>query len=220
VIRSTHGIPLGGDLIDQLIFKKKLFSELGDMSPMAMTTIEGEEKTYRFHLLPFETHLLNWQLSARLNQPALLEELARGIQSGGETGVRLSRLYSVIRQNLSYRVLRAVESAKIRLSEELSATIDVPEIDLSIHLTRNELETYLEDILPRINAAVRTAVSKAGIEPGDVDQIVCTGGSSRIPAIRAHLADLLGRPTVEHESFTSVATGLAIANYHGYASPL
>ena len=49
-----------------------------------------------------------------------------------------------------------------------------------------------------------------------VDAVVCTGGSSRIPAVRRRVESLLPAPVVEHDSFTSIAAGLALASYQGY----
>ncbi len=46
--------------------------------------------------------------------------------------------------------------------------------------------------------------------------MVCPGGSSEIPAVRSHLETLLGVPIIQHDSFTGIAAGLAIANYFGY----
>ena len=58
----------------------------------------------------------------------------------GPAGIRFRRLHAVIRQNLSYAVLRAIEQAKIRLSEQDHTTIDVPALDLSVPITRAEFE--------------------------------------------------------------------------------
>jgi hypothetical chaperone protein len=50
----------------------------------------------------------------------------------------------------------------------------------------------------------------------EIDIVLGTGGSSLIPAVRAMLDERFPGKVVEHDPFTSVATGLAIANYHGY----
>ena len=45
------------------------------------------------------------------------------------------------------------------------------------------------------------------------DEIICTGGSSRIPAVRNRLERVFGMPVIEHQTFTGVAAGLAIVQY-------
>ena len=56
----------------------------------------------------------------------------------------------------------------------------------------------------------------AGMSADSVDIVLCTGGSSLIPAVRQILEDYFPGKVVEHDPFTSVAAGLAIANYNGW----
>jgi len=219
-VRSTHGIPLGGDLIDQLIYKRKLFPELGDGCPLTMECMDGSKKTYRFRLYQYEEGLLNWQLAYRLQQPDLMAPVAKNLKLEGETGLKFWRLHTIIRRNYSYRVLRAIEEAKIRLSDNTQTTIEIPELKLSVPIKRSEFDTYLKDYLEEIDECVRTALDDAEASPSDICGVVCTGGSSRIPVVQAHLTNTLGQPVEEHDVFSGVAAGLAIADYHGYPSPL
>ncbi len=70
-------------------------------------------------------------------------------------------------------------------------------------------------MLDRVAAAVDFTVAKAGIGMGDIDVVLRTGGSSLIPAVKHLLDDRFPGKVVEHDPFTSVATGLAIANFKG-----
>ena len=219
-VRSTHGIPLGGDLIDQLIYKKKLFPELGDGCPLTMDCMDGNKKTYKFHLYQYEEGLLNWQLAYRLQQPELMAPVAKNIKLEGETGLKFWRLHTIIQRNYSYRVLRAIEEAKIRLSDSAQTTIDVPELKLSVPITRAEFERYLKDYLEEIEQCVEVSLDRAEVSPSDASGVVCTGGSSKIPAVQARLANIFSRPVEEHDAFSGVAAGLAIADYHSHPSPL
>jgi hypothetical chaperone protein len=55
-------------------------------------------------------------------------------------------------------------------------------------------------------------VGRAGVEPTEVKAIVTTGGSSRIPLFRQALRKRFPcAELVEQNSFTTVASGLAIA---------
>jgi molecular chaperone DnaK (HSP70) len=54
-------------------------------------------------------------------------------------------------------------------------------------------------------------IAKSGLEPGQIDAVVKTGGSSSIPLFTEMLAHLFGREKVkESNAFTSVVAGLAI----------
>ena len=56
-------------------------------------------------------------------------------------------------------------------------------------------------------------LERAGLDAGAIDIVLCTGGSSLIPAVRGILEDHFSGRVVEHDPFTSVAAGLAIASY-------
>jgi hypothetical chaperone protein len=68
---------------------------------------------------------------------------------------------------------------------------------------------------PQVRAArgcVELAVSAAGVAPNEIDLVLTTGGSSRIPAFRRMLHDALPRARLqESDLFTSVASGLAVS---------
>ncbi|MBN1675102.1 MAG: Hsp70 family protein [Kiritimatiellae bacterium] len=219
-ILATHGVPLGGDLIDQLIYRRKVFPELGEGCPLSDRKIDGSRLIYRFTLMDYEYELLNWQLAYKLNRPNMLAPLVRYIQRGGEPARKFRRLHAVIRHNLSYAVLRAVERAKIELTSQPQTAIRLPEIELAVPISRSEFEALLTDVLDDIEQCVHAVLQCAGVPADAVTAVVCTGGSSRIPAVRACLARTLDKPVIEHEAFTGVAAGLAIAHYCGYASPL
>jgi len=213
-ILATHGIVLGGDLIDQLIYRRKLFPELGEGCSCHERDIRGRQRTYRFNLIPYEYELLNWQLAYKLNRPSMLEPIVAELRKGGPSTAPLQRLYTIIRKNLSYRILNAIEQAKIRLTDVHATTIRVPSIELDVPFTRAELEGYLTEYLADITRAVDHVLDAARLAASDLTDIVCTGGSSRIPAVRQRLEEIIGKPVVEHQTFTGVATGLAIARYH------
>ncbi len=46
--------------------------------------------------------------------------------------------------------------------------------------------------------------------------VIRTGGSSQIAAVKHKLEHWFPGRVTEHDPFTSVAAGLAIASYHGY----
>ena len=55
------------------------------------------------------------------------------------------------------------------------------------------------------------ALKDAGLGPDDVDVVIRTGGSSRIPSFIQRLADRFGtRKLAERDAFSTVALGLGI----------
>lgn len=89
------------------------------------------------------------------------------------------------------RLLRAAETAKIRLSEDDAvqvlednlATTDGETLHLQVELTQSELEEMLGGILSSTLQSVHKALDEAGVNIGQIDEILLVGGSTRTPAI-------------------------------------
>jgi molecular chaperone DnaK (HSP70) len=84
-----------------------------------------------------------------------------------------------------YTVDALVEAAKIRLS-----TSDSAEVFGGARVGRDDFESAIAPLLDDIDTLVRATVASAGLDVGDVDRVVMTGGSSLIPAVQAHLGSL------------------------------
>ena len=64
--------------------------------------------------------------------------------------------------------------------------------------------------------SLHEVVARANVPMSRIDLVVRTGGSSQIVAVKQLLEKMFPDKVTEHDPFTSVAGGLAIANYHGY----
>ena len=102
---------------------------------------------------------------------------------------------------------------KIKLSSNESAKLDIPELDIDTEVTRIEFEKHVSNLLLKFKHAVDHLLHENSLRPEIVDSVIRTGGSSLIPAIKNILDDLFPGKVIEHDPFTSVAAGLAIANY-------
>ncbi len=215
---ATTGIAIGGDAIDRAIYRDVIFPELG-RGALVRVPIGPDLVTTEFHFDPFAERLLNWPLAYELNRAELREQIVQGIREGGGTARRLGRLYQLVTRNQSYRVFQAVERAKVELSSAKRAALNVPELDLSVSLTRARFEKTLRPFLREIRQCVQTVLARARLGPEDITRVVRTGGSSRIPAVVRLLEEIFGGRVVEHDPFTSIAAGLALASFHGYIPP-
>ncbi len=211
---TTHGVALGGDHIDQLLFRKLLFPLLGQGELWKRRGMDREIET-RFPFEDYEDLLLNWAVTYTLNQNRYTTAVMDCIEQGGAGAHKFRRLRELIKQNLSYLVFQAIKDFKAALSSAEEASLDIPEIDVDVRLTRAEFEVLIGDVLVAFEAALDETLERAGLGADDIQIVLRTGGSSLIPAVRDILDGRFPERVVEHDPFTSVAAGLAIANYRG-----
>ena len=211
---ATHGIALGGDHIDQRLFRKLLFPLLGKGETWRRRGMDREIETH-FPFEDYEELLVNWAVTYTLNQNKYTTAVMDCIEQGGPGARKFRRLRELIKHNLSYVMFQAIKDFKAELSETGEAVLDIPEIDVEISLTRADFETLIGDLLTDVEQALDDTLSRAGLRACDIDIVLRTGGSSLIPAVRNILDQRFPAQVVEHDPFTSVAAGLAIANYQG-----
>ncbi len=215
-LRATHGVPIGGDEIDRRLYRAKVFPELGEGSRVHRPVLdEWREEDFPFDR--FGDRLLNWALAYDLNRPELLEILVQGMREGGDAGRCLERLYSVVKGNLSYSVFQAIERAKVALSEVERSEIVVEDLDLRVPLERAELDAVVTPLLEQADAALEEVLASAGLAADDLSVVVRTGGSSRLDAVIRLLERRFPGRVVEHDPFTSIAAGLALASWEEVA---
>jgi molecular chaperone DnaK/molecular chaperone HscA len=90
-------------------------------------------------------------------------------------------------------VRKAVIEAKIALSERHVARLDValPGGKKYVReITRTQFEELIAPVVGRTAGPVKQALKDAGLTPEQIDEVVMVGGSTRIPAVRALVADL------------------------------
>src|SRR5437762_10958638 len=120
-------------------------------------------------------------------------------------------------------IRNAVIEAKIALSsaEKTTIHVDLPggkRYDREI--TRAQFEQLIEPVIARTVAPVKQALADAKLKPGNINEVVLVGGSTRIPRVRALVRELFQRePHTELNPDEVVALGAAVqANILGGSS--
>jgi molecular chaperone DnaK len=118
------------------------------------------------------------------------------------------------------RMREAAEKAKIELSNVVQTSINLPFITadaegpkhLDVNLTRAKFEDLTRDLVEKTVEPFKRALSDAGIEAKDVDEIILVGGSTRIPAVQELVKRLGGgkEPNRSVNPDEVVAVGAAI----------
>lgn len=101
------------------------------------------------------------------------------------------------------------ESAKKALST--TELFENQFLGINVSLSRAEFEQLIRPFVERTLASCRQALRDAGLQPGQIDQVVMVGGSTRTPAVKRAVADFFKRPV--HDELNPdevVALGAAI----------
>ncbi|MFM6945783.1 MAG: molecular chaperone DnaK [Flavobacteriales bacterium] len=117
------------------------------------------------------------------------------------------------------RLKEAAEKAKIELSSTTASEINLPYImpvngipkHLVRTLQRSKFEQLISTIVERTIAPCRSALSNAGLNPSDIDEVILVGGSTRIPVIQEAVERFFGKaPSKGVNPDEVVAVGAAI----------
>jgi molecular chaperone DnaK len=99
------------------------------------------------------------------------------------------------------RLIEAAEKAKRELSSTTSTSINLPFITADQHgpkhmdltLSRAQFNNLTADLVEATAGPVRQAMEDAGLQPGQVDQVILVGGSTRIPAVQEQVKEITGK---------------------------
>ncbi len=119
------------------------------------------------------------------------------------------------------RLIEASEKAKIELSNIPETTISLPFIAmdpasnapmyLEKKLTRSQLEEIIAPLLARIRGPVEAALRDAKLTKDNIDEVILVGGSTRVPAVKRIVKELLGKePNQSVNPDEVVALGAAV----------
>jgi molecular chaperone DnaK len=117
------------------------------------------------------------------------------------------------------RLKEAAEKAKIELSTAQETEINLPFITadasgpkhMNLRLSRPKLEQLVDDLLQRSVGPCKQALSDAGLQAGEIDEVVLVGGQTRMPAIQKLVRDLFGKePSKSVNPDEVVAVGAAV----------
>jgi len=125
------------------------------------------------------------------------------------------------RQNpvLMMKLTMAAEAIKCHLSEAGAAEGEIDGIDLPngqvsslpFSLTREQFEELVGGIVQRTIDVTRQVIAQSRLLPSSISEILCVGGSTRIPLVRQKLAELFNKPpNVSINPDEVVAQGAAI----------
>jgi molecular chaperone DnaK len=117
------------------------------------------------------------------------------------------------------RLTEAAEEAKIELSSRKETRVNLPFIattddgplDLEQKVTRATFESLTEDLIDRTVGPTEQALSDAGYDEGDIDEVILVGGSTRMPQVQDKVEEMTGQePKKNVNPDEAVGLGAAI----------
>src|ERR1700733_3693984 len=125
------------------------------------------------------------------------------------------------RQNpvLMMKLMMGAEAIKCHLSENDAAEGEIDGIDLPsgqtgslpFALTRKQFEELINGYVTRTIEVTQQVLTQARLSPGQISDVLCVGGSTRIPIVRHRLAEVFRKdPNVTINPDEVVAQGAAI----------
>jgi molecular chaperone DnaK len=99
------------------------------------------------------------------------------------------------------RLKEAAEKAKMELSTAMETEVNLPFITadaggpkhMNIKISRAKLEALVADLLDKLEGPCRQALKDAGMDSGDIDDVVLVGGMTRMPAVQERVKKIFGR---------------------------
>ncbi|MCT8989205.1 molecular chaperone DnaK [Chelativorans sp. SCAU2101] len=99
------------------------------------------------------------------------------------------------------RLKEAAEKAKIELSSASQTEINLPFITadqtgpkhLAMKLTRAKFESLVDDLITRTIEPCKAALKDAGLNAGEIDEVVLVGGMTRMPKVQETVKNFFGK---------------------------
>lgn len=99
------------------------------------------------------------------------------------------------------RLKEAAEKAKIELSSSAQTEVNLPFITadasgpkhLTMKLTRAKFESLVDDLVKRTVDPMKAALKDAGLQAGDIDEVVLVGGMTRMPKVQETVKSFFGK---------------------------
>jgi hypothetical chaperone protein len=200
-VYSSGGVDIAGSDFDRTIIEKRMLPHFG-----YGRVKHHPEILEMIHAIP------DWMALPELGTPINRTVLDKAINAK-IAPVRLKALEQLIYNDLAFTFYNRVEAGKIALSKEGATVISLEDKNIALWemYTRYQFEADIHHYLKEVEKVLLDTIAKSGLEPGQIDAVVKTGGSSNIPLFTDMLTRVFGADKVkESNALSSVVGGLAI----------
>jgi hypothetical chaperone protein len=204
---GNSGVGLAGDAFDARIIRKLVSPALGSDS-------EARSLNKLLPAVPawIYANLERWHYLSFLRTNNV-REILKSARIRALEPEKIEALIAIVEEDLGYQLHQAVQELKFKLSRDEDAEFRFHGggMELRIPVTRASFEAWIAGDLEAIEGSVDLLLRSSGVDPGAVDRVFLTGGSSFVPAVRRIFESRFGASRIRGgNEFTSVAHGLAL----------
>jgi hypothetical chaperone protein len=180
-ILANAGVRVGGTDFDTLLSLDAVMPALGLGTHLVNKDLPMPRALY-FELATWA--MINFTYTYRN------EREVRALVADSREPENTRRLLRTLQDRLGHRIAFSVEDAKIALSDREAIGVDLGFIEdgLMTDVTRAGFYRTIEQRTGRLFRTAATCIADAGLDPTDIQTIFFTGGSSRVPAVRAAIS--------------------------------
>lgn len=215
-ILATHGLRLGGAMIDQAFALAEVMPTFGMGS--GLMGPDGEAKGLTVPM-GYYTQLTQWHRIHRMYERTTLHEIRALHTQEAMEPQKVERLLTLLEERGGHRLMLDIEGAKITLSDTDPTRLNLGwiERDLGLSLTQAALAASIQQWLHTLHESINHTFTLGGIQPQQLTTVFLTGGPSAMPLVQNAIRQLLPQSRIIlGDQLTSVGTGLVLAAHRHF----
>lgn len=201
-IKATSGISIGGTDIDSHFALACFFEYMGYKSVDKFKGLVLPDTLYRY--------AADWnKITTSLYTPKS-DILIRKLLKIAKKKEEVEKLFFIIEHKKAHSVLQSIETCKIELSESNPNTFYNQWLyDKPLSITTRNLDDAIKNLVTTIVKTALECLVPSQIEPGQIAQLILTGGTSKLPFLKKQFAETFKNATIiDNNTMNSVVYGL------------
>jgi hypothetical chaperone protein len=209
-VLAVGGVAVAGDALDASLMRAQVARHFGAevqyRAPFGQNVLRMPKGIVQHLCSPAHLSILQ-----RRDIASFLADVRRWSLSD-EDRRRMDQLTALVEETRGFHLFEAIERAKRALSTATRSTIEFthPGIEVREPVTRAGFEEASRKEVEAILRCLDETVRSAGVSPGEIGVVCCTGGTARVPRLAAEIRRRFPAARLEQfKGFHSVVEGLA-----------